>query len=146
MAWLYTVLNPTKGSPVEFDGFGTVANAKHPWLGYTQSWIQQKQPVEFDRFGTVANAKHPWLGYTQSWIQQKQAQWSLMDLVDMATCSIRWDIPWSTESTKIHQNQQNQERLLEDLGVVWVKECSQEFKATNCYLLHSKVIIINSYK
>ena len=28
------------------------------WLGYTQSWIQQKQPVEFDGFGTVANAKH----------------------------------------------------------------------------------------
>ena len=101
MAWLYTVLNPTKAaggvwwnwysskcksihglaihspesnksSPVEFDGIGTVANAKHPWLGYTQSWIQQKQPVEFDGIGTVANAKHPWLGYTQSWIQQKQ--------------------------------------------------------------------------
>ena len=34
------------------DGIGTVANAKHPWLGYTQSWIQQKQPVEFDGFGT----------------------------------------------------------------------------------------------
>ena len=28
-------------------------NAKHPWLGYTQPWIQQKQPVEFDgSFGT----------------------------------------------------------------------------------------------
>ena len=51
---------------LEFDGYGTVANAKHPWPGYAQSWIQQKQPVEFDGFGTVANAKHPWLGYTQS--------------------------------------------------------------------------------
>ena len=58
--------------PVAFDGFGRVSNAKHPWLGYTQSWIQQKQPVEFDGFGRVANAKHPWLGCTQSWIQQKQ--------------------------------------------------------------------------
>ena len=35
---------------LEFDGIGTVANAKHPWLGYTQSCIQQKQPVEFDGF------------------------------------------------------------------------------------------------
>ena len=34
------------------DGTGTEANAKHPWLGYTQSCIQQKQPVEFDGFGT----------------------------------------------------------------------------------------------
>ena len=80
---------------LDFDGIGTVANAKHPWLwtklwitftesikirpnskhpwlGYTQSWTQQRQPVEFDAFGTVANAKHPWLGYTQSWIQQRQ--------------------------------------------------------------------------
>ena len=72
MAWLYTHSWIQQKQPVEFDGFGTVANAKHPWLGYTQSWIQQKQPVEFDGFGTVANAKHPWLGYTQSWIQQKQ--------------------------------------------------------------------------
>ena len=100
MAWLYTVLNPTKAagwslmelvqwqmqsihglaiySPESnkssrwIDGIGTVANAKHPWLGYIQSWIQQKQPVEFDGIGTVANAKHPWLGYIQSWIQQKQ--------------------------------------------------------------------------
>ena len=39
--------------PVELDGFGTVANAKHPWLGYIHSpVIQQKQPVEFDGFGT----------------------------------------------------------------------------------------------
>ena len=84
-----------------------LANAKHPWLGYTQSWIQQKQPVEFDRFGTVANAKHPWLGYTQSWIQQKQPvefdgfgtvlnQQKAMDLhIYMA-----WAILWSTESIK----------------------------------------------
>ena len=28
-----------------------------------------------------------------------------MDLVHMATCSIRWAIPWSTESAKIKQNQ-----------------------------------------
>ena len=34
------------------------------WLGYTQSRIQQNQPVEFDWFGTVANATHPWLCYT----------------------------------------------------------------------------------
>ena len=27
---------------------------------------EQKQLVEFDRFGTVANAKHPWLGCTPS--------------------------------------------------------------------------------
>ena len=38
MAWLYTVLNPTKSlSRVDFDGIGTVAYEKHPWLGYTQS-------------------------------------------------------------------------------------------------------------
>ena len=73
MAWLYTVLNPTKAAGGVWWIWGTLANAKHPWLGYTQSWIQQKQPVEFDGFGTAANAKHPSLGYTvQSWIQQKQ--------------------------------------------------------------------------
>ena len=37
---------------LNFDGIGTVANIKHPLLGYTQSWIQQKQPVELDGFGT----------------------------------------------------------------------------------------------
>ena len=38
MAWLHTVLNPTKAAgQVEFEGFGT--------LDYTQSWIQRKQPV-----------------------------------------------------------------------------------------------------
>ena len=30
-----------------------------------------------------------------------------MDLVHMATCSIHWAIMWSTESTKIGQNQDN---------------------------------------
>ena len=29
-----------------------------------------------------------------------------MDLVHMATCSIRWAILWSTESIKIRQNQE----------------------------------------
>ena len=79
---------------LDFDGFGTVANAKHPWLGYTQSWIQQKQPVEFDGFCThgymlnslgytctvlnpptsIKTVQYSWLGYryTQSWIQQNQ--------------------------------------------------------------------------
>ena len=178
MAWLYTVLNPTKAAggvwwiwysskckasmawlfhtqswiqqkqPVEFDGFGTVANAKHPWLGYfihspesnkssrwslmdlvqlanakhpwlgyTQSWIQQKQPVEFDGFGTVANAKHPWLGYfIHSPESNKSSRWSLMDLVHMATRSIRWAILWSTESIKIMQNQ---EKDFGGFGVSW---------------------------
>ena len=138
MAWLYTVLNPTKAAGgVWWIWYSSKCKAsmawKHPWLGYTQSWIQQKQPVEFDGFGTVANTKHPWLGYTQSWIQQKQpvefdgfgtvanasiyglaihslesnksSRWSLMDLVCMATCSIRWTILWSTESIKSRQNQ-----------------------------------------
>ena len=31
----------------------------------------------------------------------KSSRWSLMDLVDMESCSIRWVPLWSTESTKI---------------------------------------------
>ena len=30
----------------------------------------------------------------------KSSRWSLMDLVHMATCSIRWAILWSTECNK----------------------------------------------
>ena len=55
---------------------GTAANAKHPWLGYTQSWIQQKQPVEFDGFGT-----HGYVLYSLGYM-------------------------WSNESIKIRQNQE----------------------------------------
>ena len=40
-----------------------------------------------------------------------------MDLVHMATYSIRWAILWSTESTKIKQNQVVE---LDGLGVVKV--------------------------
>ena len=42
-----------------------------------------------------------------------------MDLVHMATCSIRWAILWSTEYTKIKQNQVVH---FDGLGVVRVKE------------------------
>ena len=81
MAWLYTVLNPTKAAGWSLMELVTVANAKYPWLGYTQSWIQQKQPVDFDGFGTVANAKA-----SMAWLYTvlnptKAAGWSLMDLV-----------------------------------------------------------------
>ena len=42
-----------------------------------------------------------------------------MDLVHMATCSVRWGyILWSTESIKIRQNQ---EKDFGGFGVVWVK-------------------------
>ena len=61
--WLETIINPPKFS-------GTVANTKHPWLGYTQSRVQQKQPVEFDGFGTRGYMLYS-LGY-EYWIQQKQ--------------------------------------------------------------------------
>ena len=36
----------------------------------------------------------------------KSSRWSLMDLVHMATCSIRWPLLWSTESINIRQNQE----------------------------------------
>ncbi len=120
MAWLYTQSWIQQKQPVEFDGFGTVANANHPWLGYTQSWIQQQQPVEFDGFGTVANAKHPWLGYTQSWIQQQQpVEFDGFGTHGYkCTCPIHWAILWSTESIKIRQNQ---EKDFGGFGVVRVK-------------------------
>ena len=36
----------------------------------------------------------------------KSSWWSLMDLVHMAACSIRWAILWSTESNNTGQNQE----------------------------------------
>ena len=58
---------------LDFNGIGTVANAKHPWLGYTQSWIQTKAARwSLMELVQVANAKHPWLGYTQSWNPHKK--------------------------------------------------------------------------
>ena len=73
---LETIPNPSTCSKqkvpqlLDFDGFGTVANAKHPWLGYTQSRIQQKQPVEFDGFGT-----HGYMLYTVAyWIHQNPSK------------------------------------------------------------------------
>ena len=70
---------------LDFDGFGTVSNAKHPWLGYTQSWIQQKQ-----RWSVMELVTHGYmlysLGYTvEYWIHQNLAKaregfWSLGQL------------------------------------------------------------------
>ena len=54
----------------------------------------------------------------------KSSRWSLMDLVHMATCSIRWAIPWSTESAKIKQNQVVD---FDGLRVVRVKDDSPVF-------------------
>ena len=41
---------------------------------------------------TVANAKHPWLGYTHSPESNKSSRWSLMDLVQCGKCkaSMPW--------------------------------------------------------
>ena len=35
----------------------------------------------------------------------KSSRWSLMDLLNIATCSIHWAVLWSTEYIKIRQNQ-----------------------------------------
>ena len=59
---------------LDFDGIGRVANAKHPWLGYTQSWIQQKQPVEFDGFGTHGYMLYSRHYAVEYWIHQNQAK------------------------------------------------------------------------
>ena len=68
MAWLYTVLNPTKAA----GGFGTHGYMLYS-LGYTvEYWIHQKQPVEFDGFGTHGYMLYS-LGYTvEYWIHQNQ--------------------------------------------------------------------------
>ena len=78
MAWLYTVLNPTKAA-------GGVW-----WI-----WYSSKCKASMAWLHTVLN---PTKAAGGVW-------WSLMDLVHMATCSIRWAILWSTESAKIKQNQ-----------------------------------------
>ena len=53
--------------PVEFDGFGTVANAKHPWLGYIYSPESNKSSrLEFDGFGTHGYIFYS-LGYTMEY-------------------------------------------------------------------------------
>ena len=54
----------------------------------------------FDGFGTHGYMLYS-LGYTVGVLNPtKSSQWSLMDFVHMATCSIRWAILWSTESNK----------------------------------------------
>ena len=59
------------------------------------------QSLNHNWTGTMANTTYPWLGCTQS---NKSSQWSLMDLVHMASCSIRWaNTCYSTEPTKINQ-------------------------------------------
>ena len=107
MAWLYTVLNPTKAA----DGVWWIwysSKCKASWLGYTQSWIQQKQPMEFDGFGTVANAKHHGLAIRNP-ESNKSSRWCLMDLVvgthGIMLNSLGYTHMYSTESTKTQQNQ-----------------------------------------
>ena len=56
----------------------------------------------------------------------KSSRWSLMDLVHMATCPIRWAILWSTESVKIRQNQEK------DFGGFGVVRAIQKTKTITC--------------
>ena len=131
--WIWSWIQQKQ--PVEFDGFGTVANAKHPWLGYTQSWIQQKQPVEFDGFGTVANAnaKHPWLGYTQSWIQQKQP-------VQFDGFGTQGYMLYSLGYTVEYWIQQNQAKPGEGFWRIWV------VRANNPCVLWPLKTLLNSFE
>ena len=92
------VLNPTKAAGGVWWIWYTWLHALFTGLYTVEYWIQQKQPVEFDGFGT-----HGYMLYSLGYIlwsteSNKSSRWSLMDLVDMATCSIRWAILWSAES------------------------------------------------
>ena len=85
--------------PLKFDGFGI-----HGYMIYSlgctvEYWIQQKQPLKFDGFGIHGYMIYS-LGCTWSTESNKSSRWSLMDLVYMATWSIRWAVLWSTESNK----------------------------------------------
>ena len=56
-----------------------------------------------------------------------------MDLVHMATCSIRWAILWNTESIKIRQNQ---EKVVGGFWVVRIKTDCTPLEKNVCKCIH----------
>ena len=120
MAWLYTVLNPTKAA-------GGVWWIWYTWLHalFTGLYCGVLNPTQssgwnlMDLVHMATCSIQPvaiwWIWYT--WLHaptkaairwailwstesNKSSGWNLMDLVHMATCSIHWAILWSTESNK----------------------------------------------
>ena len=88
-----------KSSRVEFDGFGTVANAKHPWLGYTHVLNPTKAAggVWWIWYSSKCKASMAWQCTVLNPTKAAGGVWWFGTHGYML---YHWAILWSTESNK----------------------------------------------